>query len=253
MQRDTLAFSRALDPDFTAQTDEDDVTSITFGDGRYGQIPPVSTSIIASYRTGGGALGNVGAGQINAVNKSPPLQLLGAKVFNRLPASGGGERESIEQAVKFAPTVFASMQRAVTGQDYVARAKQFPGVSKARAEATNWNVVRLFVAPAGAGDLPSDILKRDLLAYFEDKRILTTAVQIGDPDYVRIVVQADVGVRPVFRTEEVLTQARATVAALFDFELVDFAEVILSQQPLSGLGGIAGHRPRLHLPVLALR
>jgi hypothetical protein len=224
--RSTLAFSRALDPDFTAEIDENDVTTVQFGDGQYGQIPSVSASILANYRTGGGEVGNVGAGQITSINKSPQLQLLGARVFNRLPASGGAERESIEQAVKFAPTVFTSMQRAVTGDDYAARAKVFPGVSKARAEPTNWNIVRLFVAPTGSGELPSDILKRDLLAYFEDKRMLTSFVQIENPDYVRIVVRADIGVRPVFRTDDVLADARTTVAALFDFKTVDFGQVM---------------------------
>jgi hypothetical protein len=224
--RSTLAFSRAADRDFTAEIDENDVTTVRFGDGQYGQIPPVSAAILATYRTGGGEGGNVGAGQITSINKSPQLQLLGAKVFNRLPASGGAERESIEQAVKFAPTVFTSMQRAVTAQDYVAQAKLFPGVSKARAEATNWNEVQLFVAPTGSGELPNDILKRDLLSYFEDKRMLTSSVRIENPDYVRILVTVSVAVRPVFRNDEVLADVRTTVAALFDFNAVDFGETL---------------------------
>jgi hypothetical protein len=236
----TLAFSRAADADFIAEVDENDVTTIRFGDGENGQIPAVSAPILANYRTGGGKVGNVGGGQITSINKSPQLQLLGAQVFNRLPASGGAERESIERAVKFAPTVFTSMQRAVTAQDYVARAKLFPGVSKARAESTNWNTVRLFVAPTGSGDLPSDILKRDLLAFFEDKRLLTTFVQIENPDYVRIVIQGDIGVRPVFRNDDVLAQARATVAALFDFDAVDFAQVIYLSNVYQALENLAG-------------
>jgi Baseplate J-like protein len=239
--RRTLAFSRAADRDFTAEIDGNDVTTVLFGDGRYGQIPPASAAVLATYRTGGGPAGNVGAGQIASINKSPQLQLLGARVFNRLPASGGAERESIEQAVKFAPTVFTSMQRAVTAQDYVAQAKLFPGVSKARAEAKNWNEIQLFIAPTGSGELPNDILKRDLLAYFEDKRMLTSSVRIENPDYVRILVEVDVTVRPVFRTDEVLTDAKATVAALFDFNAVDFGESLYLgniYQALEALPGV---------------
>lgn len=225
-QRDTLAYSSGADRDFTVQIDENDISTVMFGDGLYGQIPPAAVQILASYRTGGGTAGNVGASQINSITKSAQLQVLGAKIFNTLPASGGAERESIEQAIKFAPTVFSSMRRAVTGQDYVARAKQYPGVSKARAEAGNWNSVRLYVAPTGAGDLPNDILKRDLLAYFEDKRMLTTSVQIENPDYPRIIVTADIGPRSVFNHDDVLSDARSTVAALFAFESVDFGQVI---------------------------
>jgi hypothetical protein len=239
--RSTLAFSRAVDQDFTAQTDENDVTTVTFGDGTYGQIPPASIVIAASYRTGGGTAGNVAAGQITSIVKSPQLQLLGARIFNLGAASGGAERESIDQAIKFAPTVFASMQRAVTAQDYIVRATQFPGVAKARAEPTNWNIVRLFIAPTGAGDLPTDTLKQDLLAYFEDKRMLTSRVEIADPDYVRVLVEANIEVQPMFRKEDVLAEAAATAAALFDFETVDFGQVsYLSSlyQVLDALPGI---------------
>ncbi len=59
----------------------------------------------------------------------------------------------------------------MTADDYVAQALLFPRFSKARAVALNWNTVALYIAPTGNGE-PSDILQRDMLAYFEDKRIL---------------------------------------------------------------------------------
>ncbi|HEU0177913.1 MAG TPA: baseplate J/gp47 family protein [Blastocatellia bacterium] len=222
----TLAFSRSADRDFATETDENDVTTVIFGDGQYGQIPPPGTRIMASYRVGGGSGGNVGAGQVSVITKAPQLQLLGAKVANRTPASGGAERESIEQAIKFAPTVFSSMQRAVTGADYVAQARLFPGVSKARAEATNWNTINLYIAPAGSGQAPSDTLRRDLLAYFEDKRMLTTVIEIKSPDYVPIDVAAQVGAIPHFRNEDVAAAANQAISDLFNFEQVDFKQTL---------------------------
>src|SRR5262249_58296626 len=92
-------------------------------------------------------------------------------------------------------------QRAVTAQDYVAQARLFPGVSKARAEATRWNFIKLYIAPTGSGELPTDVLIRDLLAYFEDRRMLTTFLEIGNPDYVRIDVTAEVTGSPFFSDE----------------------------------------------------
>ena len=220
----TLAFSRSADRDYATEIDENDITTIIFGDGQYGLIPPTGSRILGSYRVGGGQIGNVGAGQITVVALAPQLQLLGAKVVNRNPASGGAERESIEQAIRFAPSVFTSMQRAVTAGDYVAQAKLFPGVSKARAETTNWNTVKLFIAPTGRGEPPSDILKRDLLAYFEDKRMLTTFIQIESPDYVRIDVSAEIGAPPFFQNEDVKAASEKAIRDLFDFESVDFKQ-----------------------------
>ncbi len=222
----TLAFSRTADPDYTIETDEDEVTYVIFGDGQYGQIPPTGIRIIANYRVGGGSVGNVAAGQIKGIARAPQLQLIGAKVVNRLPASGGAERETIEQALKFAPLVFASMQRAVTADDYVALARLFPGVSKARAETTNWNTIRLYVAPTGSGEAPSDVLKQDLKAYFEDKRMVTTIIEIENPDYVAIVVEVEIGAFPFFVKEKVQADAERAIQQLLDFEQVDFKQVL---------------------------
>ena len=236
----TLAFSRSPDPDYATEVDENDVTTVLFGDGQFGMIPPVGVRILANYRTGGGAVGNVGAGQITQVVRSAQLQVLGAKVINRVPASGGADRESIKEAVKFAPTVFSSMQRAVTAADYVAQARLFPGVSKARAEATNWNLIKLYIAPTGSGDFPSDILRRDLLAYFEDKRMVTTLIQIENPDYVQIEIQANINALPYFRNGDVLAAAQAAVAALFAFDKVDFAQILYLSKVYEALEALPG-------------
>lgn len=222
----TLGFSRSPDRDFAIETDQNEITRVVFGDGQYGEIPPVGAPILASYRTGGGSVGNVGARQINIVSRSPQLQLLAAEVFNPVPASGGAERETIQQAVKFAPTVFSSMQRAVTADDYVAQARLFPGVSKARAQATNWNFIKLYVAPTGDGELPTDILKRDLLAYFEDKRMLTTFLQIGDPDYINIEITASVTAQPFFKATDVQAATESAIRDLLSFANVEFKQIL---------------------------
>lgn len=237
----TLAFSRSADPDFAVQTDENYITTVLFGDGQYGLIPPVGAQILATYRTGGGSIGNVGAGQITTIVKSSQLQLLGAKVINRSPASGGAEPETTDQAIKFAPTVFSSMQRAVTADDYVAQARLFPGVSKARAQATNWNVIKLYVAPTGDGELPTDTLKNGLLAYFEDKRLLTTIIQVENPDYVYIKISAQFGPLPYFKPSDVQSAAVDAINQLFDFDNADFGQTLYLStiyQVLEALPGI---------------
>jgi hypothetical protein len=238
----TLAFSRTADADYALETDEDDSAVIVFGDGQYGRIPPSGARIIARYRVGGGTHGNVGAGQITVVSNAPRLQLRGVKIVNRTAASGGAERETIEQAIKFAPTAFSSMQRAVTADDYVALAKLFPGVAKARAEATGWNTIKLYIAPTGGGQPPSDILRRDLLAYFEDKRMLTTLIQVEGPDYAGINISAEISALPYFRNDDVQNAAETALRKLFDFDKVDFEQTLyLSKiyEALESLDGVA--------------
>ncbi|MGH9928215.1 MAG: baseplate J/gp47 family protein [Pyrinomonadaceae bacterium] len=236
----TLAFSGNTDTDYAVETDENNITTVIFGDGQYGRIPPTGTRIIAGYRCGGGTVGNVGKEQIAQVIKAPQLQLLGIKVINRTPASGGADRESIDQAIKYAPSVFASMQRAVTAEDYVAQAKLFQGVSKARAEATSWNVIKLYIAPTGQGEPPTDVMRRDLLAYFEDKRMLTSIIRIESPDYVKIDIEANVIALRHFRNDEVQDDAEKAVSELLDFEKVDFKQTLYLSKVYEKLEALPG-------------
>jgi len=169
--------------------DEEDRATVMFGDGAFGAIPVTSSVIKVTYRVGGGSVGNVAANTIQTIVNAPQLALLGAKITNPEAATGGAERESIEHAVLHAPTVFRSLKRAVTTADYEALALDFKGVGKVQAKAVNWNTVNLYVAPEGGGYV-SDVLVKNLLAYFEDKRLITTTIAIEDVEYVKIYVTA---------------------------------------------------------------
>jgi len=223
--QESLAFSRELRKDYVLDIDENDVATIVFGDDAFGAIPANGAVVKATYRVGGGFAGNVPAHSIQTIVNAPQLALLGAKVTNDNPATGGADRESIEHAVLQAPAVFRSLRRAVTAADYEALALRFPGVGKVRAEPTNWNTVTLFVAPAGGGDV-SDVLEANLLVYFEDKRPISTIIEVEDVDYVQIYVTAQVGILSYYSTEEIKAKVQAIASDLLAFEKVNFAKPV---------------------------
>jgi len=168
--------------------------------------------------------------------------LLGAKVTNPNPATSGAERESIEHVVKHAPYVFRSRKRAVTAEDYKALALDFGGVGKVRAEAASFNSVKLFVAPEGGGYV-SDVLRSNLLAYFEDKRPVATIVEIMDVDYVKIYVTAKVDVERYYSRSDIKEKVISAAGSLLAFENVDFAQTIyLSKfyEAIEEIDGIMG-------------
>jgi uncharacterized phage protein gp47/JayE len=238
--RKNLIYSRSTDKHYSIQIDENDITRIYFGDGIYGQIPEKDARIVATYRVGGGVRGNVAEKKITVISKAPQLQALAAQVTNETPATGGAERESIEHAVKFAPTVFKSLQRGVTGEDYVALAKQFPGVAKARAEAANWNYIDLYLAPSGGG-IATDLLKADLLAYFEDKRMMTTLIRIKDPTYVPIYITAEVKVKSYYFQEDVRHQIEDAIQKqILNFDKMDFGQSVYLSKVYEAIENIEG-------------
>jgi hypothetical protein len=207
--------------DYAVQFDEQSNAWVMFGDGVYGRRPPTGiNNIRATYRTGGGAAGNVPAGAITTAATVIPL-LNG--VSNPLSAAGGAEAESLDHAVRFGPLAFRSGQRAVTLADFVALAHQAGGIAKVRARSSGWNRVELFIAPEGSscGPAPEDLKKR-ILSFFEDRRMASVFIQIQDPVCVPIDVTLEVVPDPHFHASTVRQEVETAVQALFAFERVDF-------------------------------
>lgn len=237
--QETLAFSRERQKDFIVEIDEEDRATVIFGDGAFGAIPPAGAIIKATYRVGGGRHGNVLANTIQTTVDAPQLVLVGAKVTNQEPATGGAERENIGHAVMHAPDVFRSLKRAVTAEDYEALALNFKGVGKVRAKRANWNIVKLFVAPEGGGQV-SDVLRANLLAYFEDKRPVSTIIEIEDVDYVKIYVTAEIGIQSYYSEGDIKEKVKKAAGTILAFDNVDFGQTIYLSKFYEAIEAIEG-------------
>jgi len=237
--QESLAFSREDAQDFIIEIDEFDQATLVFGGKGFGAVVPAGATIYVDYRIGGGRFGNVAANSISTIADAPGLNLIGAKVYNKQPATGGSDRESIQHAIEHAPGVFRSFKRAVTRQDYEELALRFNGVGKVRAELVNWNRVTLYVAPQGGG-MVSDILASNLLAYFEDKRPLSTLIEIEDVDYVKIYVTARVGVESYYSKSEMQSKVEKAVAKILSFDEVRFGMAIYLSKFYEAIEDIEG-------------
>lgn len=237
--RESLAFSREGQKDFAVEIDEQDRATVIFGDGAFGLIPSKGATIKATYRVGGGAQGNVPANTIKTIVDAPQLALLGAKVTNPTPATGGAERESIDHAVQNAPAIFRSLRRAVTAEDYEALALDFRGVGKVRAAAGSWNTVTLYVAPEGGGYV-SDVLRANLLAYFEDKRPISTLIEIENVKYGKIYVTAQIGIKSYYTPKSIREQVQQAAGGLLAFANVDFGKTLYLSKFYEAIEAIEG-------------
>jgi len=169
---------------------------------QHGAIPPVDAEVLVTgYRFGGGTRGNVGGGTLTVLKTSIPFI---ARVENPDPARGGVDAETVDNAKLRGPMSLRTGQRAVTLDDFerltleagptVARARCLPPLQPGGA-------VRVLIIPRV--DIPPERLTLDDLAlpddlvsdvstYLEDRRILTTAVEIGTPLYQGLTVVARV-------------------------------------------------------------
>ena len=123
-------------------------------------MPTGSANIKATYRYGIGRAGTSTPWQISQL-ATHPLGLQG--VVNPLPASGGADRDSLDQARRNAPLAVTALDRLVSVQDYADFARTYAGIAKAsavrlsdgRAELVHLTIAGGTGAGAVAGDLRS--------------------------------------------------------------------------------------------------
>ena len=175
---------------------------------RHGLTPPQGALIrFPTYRVGGGLVGNVGQGTINVLKSSIPFV---DSVTNRRPAFGGTEAESLERAMMRAPQVVQARTRAVTVEDYEYLSRQAsPDVARARCTAGERvggqpGSVSLLLVPA-VGDVDGPIypaqltlsprLREEVQGYLDERRLLTTTLNITEPHYQWVSVEAQIRAR----------------------------------------------------------
>ena len=231
--------SWSTNKDYIVRVNDKDEAEIVFGDGQYGKIPPRNMPIYASYLIGGGASGNVGSGMI----KKYVSGIRGASIVtinNPRAASGGADRETIENARRQAPQVYRSLKRAVTEEDYVALAEHYPGVLRASAVAPSWNYVDLYVVTTGNLDLTED-LRHKLLKYFEDKRMVTTIVNVRNPVFVTININiGELNIESSFYQAEVQQRTNAALATLFSVDQLTFGKAFYISKVYEAIESVEG-------------
>ena len=106
-EADTLAGLGPKDCNFITKTDDQDKTSLTFGNGEQGARLPTGVENVRSvYCNGIGKPGNVDAGQISMLQTRP----LGVKsVINPLRASGGARLDASLRGARTLPSLTGKM------------------------------------------------------------------------------------------------------------------------------------------------
>jgi hypothetical protein len=140
--RGDLLGSQNPDLHFVVEIDDARRAHLRFGDDEMGQRPEAGTVFTAFYRVGSGVAGNVGAGALAClVTGAHSIEGGVISVRNPLPARGGREPESKEEARLYAPKAFRKrLERAITADDYAAIVeREFPGKVQRAAATARWN------------------------------------------------------------------------------------------------------------------
>ncbi len=181
----------------------------------YGNIPTRGANLIfEKYRYGGGEKGNIQTGIINTLKTSIPYI---SRVVNRQPAWGGLDPETLESAMMRAPKLLRSRDRAVTESDFEFLAREALPASIGRVKCLQPRpseegriapgqvyvlvIPRVmnpdyYLEPKELEPNSEDLKKLD--TYLNDRRLLSTRMDIRAPAYrwvsVKVQLRANPGV-----------------------------------------------------------
>ncbi len=157
-----LLGSQADALDYVVEIDDAGYGHVRFGDGELGRMPPVGMEFTATYRTGNGPAGNVGAGTIKHMLVAGILEGI-TSITNPLPAQGGTAPEPLTDVKLFAPGAFRKqLWRAITPADYAQLAASHPGVQKAVASlrwSGSWYEMVVAIDPLGTDEAGPELLQ----------------------------------------------------------------------------------------------
>ncbi|MEZ0471121.1 putative baseplate assembly protein [Luteimonas salinilitoris] len=180
--------------------------TVTFGDGRNGMAPPAGKNnvVMACYRSGGGAAGNLPAGAIDQLVTAVAHV---ATVDNFIASSGGADGEDSDAVMDWGPRVLRHRGRATARQDYEDLARQgFPQLAKVSAITPSFDPTEGAGSTRGAGHVllavvpdddsdrpaPSLGLLQQIGDYLRARMPPAVQLSLSGPDW--LVVNVDVTV-----------------------------------------------------------
>ncbi|MBI2852509.1 MAG: putative baseplate assembly protein [Chloroflexi bacterium] len=227
---------------YVVRLDNDGAVNITFGDGKQGtRLPTGQENIMATYRSGIGAAGNVAADSIKLLKtRSQGIR----SVNNPIAASGSQEPEILDNARTNAPRTVLTMERIVSLKDYEDFARTYAGIGKAQAVIL-WNgkteMVHLTIA-ASNGDTvdPGSVTYRRLSEAIDTYRDHLAMVQVDTFEKRLFRVKAKLLINRKYTVVEVLEEAEIALKEAFSFGKRDFGQPVTSAEVISILQQVAG-------------
>lgn len=183
---------------------------ICFGDGIYGKIPPSAgtDNIRVKYKFGGGITGNVDSFEVDTLQNSIAFV---EEVYNPVPAGGGCDTETVEDALHRGPQVLKHRNRAVTATDFewlagqasqtIVKVKCLPNINGQGKKETGCVTVVIVPKDGQAGSMIFPELKRQVERFLLERTAGTLAwpekIQVIEPAYLEICVYAELAVNEI--------------------------------------------------------
>lgn len=174
---------------------EDEQYEIKFGDGIFGVALDAGNIVVLEYLVSNGSLAN----DIQTLTYADAISgVTSINFVSTDPATGGADRESINQIKFNAPKAYEAQNRVVTADDYKTLMLQQATVDSCVVwggednDPPTYGKVFIAVKPK-VGDVLTATEKLNLInSVINPKKILTVTSEIVDPEYTYIIIDATV-------------------------------------------------------------
>lgn len=197
---------------FVVETDENRRSIIRFGNGKNGRELPDGATVTCTYQYGMPLEGNIGADQItnfasDSIKLDPDIPSFHLRsCWNPLDVTNGIDREPMAEIIRRVPEVYRQRQlRAVTLSDYVSRAEEIAGVSRAAASYAwtgNWRTVCVTIDPLGTNELSYEI-RKTVADYLDAVRLIGEDLEIRPPVFVPLEIDVVLCAQPDVWPEDI--------------------------------------------------
>jgi hypothetical protein len=195
---------------FIVETDENRQSLIRFGNGINGRELSERSTVFCYYQYGAPLEGNVGADSIVNFDIdsviSAPTGLRVRSCRNPFDVADGKDIEPATEIIRSVPEAYRSRQlRAVTLADYVERAEEIEGVSRAAASygwTGSWRTVRVTIDPFGTNELSGE-LRRKVADTLDAVRLIGEDIEIRPPKFVPLEIEVKLCAEPDVWIEDI--------------------------------------------------
>lgn len=241
--------------EFRVEFDSSYNAYIIFGNNRAGLLPSTGSLITASYRQGGGSIGNIVSG---AIEKQTIVTVPGiafsipVTIRNYTRGEFGYDGDTIEDIRQKLPAWTRTQNRAVTGLDYKTLIDQFATpyqgqVGKSVAILRNYgcsgNIVDVYVlAKNGSNDLAvcSDELKQSIQNFIDERKMVTDFVCLRNGEVIGVDVALDVTLERIYKKfeDEIRVKIERRLDNFFSLNNWEFGENLRESDLLKSLNDI---------------
>ena len=226
---------------YMVEVTESDVVKVLFGSGTSGAIPPIyDNGISATYRIGGGTIGNVSLESITEIPSKPAVII---DTMNVEQVQVGKEKETIEEARVHAPLSLRTLWRAVTLEDYEnLLIQEYPHDIlnvRAIAESDRYTISLYVLTNDPTTDLPED-LKETYLEFLDSRKEIGYNLQMFPPTYEDVTLNITIKTNKAYKNSYIKEMVETHITSTYKKGYMNFGEELLVSQIVKQLMLLSG-------------